>query len=454
MRRWSENVSAGNASSTQPDVNKRGDAVAYVSRQTNGIPGAPGTPQILVRGLPGGAPHIASVSTSGHPAAAAGAPTDLANPFDGRSDDPTKALVSGPSMSVIGDAVAFTSTAPNLVGGDTNGVSDVFVHDRRPGRTELVSVGRGGRPANGPSWGASFGYNERYVAFISRASNLVKGDHNGHADAFLRDLVSHRTYLVSRSRSCHGINGDVTDVAVTDGHYVAFSTAASNLVRHDTNRVSDVFVFGFAGGRCGRTTRVSTSSGGRQANGPSDHVAIGNYAKYIAFESTATNLVPHDTNGVQDVFWHLREGVCSWKPSLRGPKTLRVSVSHLTNHQANGPSYDPEISSAGRFVYFDSAASNLYFKDTDTRRDIYHRDIKTDYTPLITDGPTGGVEPSVSYHGTQVVYSGPTQRGVPVTLPRVGGASAASRVPAADTLLDVLHVSIDHESAPPPREFR
>jgi hypothetical protein len=460
--RYTKDITQGNQNSAHADINETGDEVAYVTSSTNIIPNVPGTPQVLVSHLPSGDTHLASVSSAGEPAANPAADLGIPNAFDADLN-PLTALVSGPSMSVTGTAVAFTSTAINLVAGDTNGVADVFVHDRLPNQTELVSVAADGGPANGPSWGASFGYQSRFVAFVSTASNLVKGDDNGHADAFLRDLATGKTQLVSSSDTCKEANADVTDVSVAEGRYVAFSTTASNLVARDTNGASDVFIKKLPTPRakCGDTKRASVASDGGQANGSSQNASLGGNGKYISFASTANNLVGGDNNHVQDIFWRIMGGTAAWaKKPIQGPKTLRVSVGHLNGTEANGPSFNPEMTVAGRFVYFDSAATNLFPKeDTDSTRDIYHNDIKTGFTTLSSrrDGrpcqsgafectggaPTGGVEPSVSYHGTQVVYLSLGKQ------MRDEGALVGT-----PGIVDVLLRHIGNESAPPPSDIR
>jgi hypothetical protein len=467
FKRYTVNLTLGDQHSTDVAINESGDYMAYVSGATNQVPGAPGTPQVYTQRLTTGAKRLASVGPGGVPAADPAADVSLVNPFvivATAAPDVTRQLVSGVDMSATGDSVTFTSTAANLVSGDVNGVSDVFVNGRRGTTTELVSRAANGGFANGPSWGASYGFNERWVAFISTATNLVRGfNPGGHAQAYLRDLRRGKTYPVSINARCKAGNGDVLDVAVSEGRYVAFTSDASNLVRRDTNRVSDIFVHEMFPHRkrCGITTRQSVSSTGRQANGPSQNVTMGVNGKYLAYESTATNLVRGDTNGVQDIFWRIRKDEAQWlRPIIRGPKTLRVSVSHLRGHQLNGPSFNPEITAAGRFTYFDSAATNVFKEDTDTIRDIYHHDLKSKWTTLSSrrDGrrcsrgdafecsegtPLGGVASAVSYHGTDIVFLS------------IGKNMRDQEPPSGEPgVVDALMRYLGPMSAPVPREYR
>lgn len=467
FKRYTINLTQGDLHSTNVAINEAGDTVAFISGASNQVPGAPATPQVYTLRLTNGVKKLASVSSSGVPAADPAADTSLLNPFNltpSAVPDYTKLLVSGVDMSATGDSVVFTSPAANLVNGDVNGVSDIFVHGRRGNRTELVSKPSRGGFANGPSWGAAYGYNERWVAFVSTATNLVKGVRtNGEPQAYLRDMRRGKTYMMSVNARCKAGNGPVHDVAVSEGRYVAFTSEASNLVRRDTNRVSDIFVHEVdpPRKRCGRTTRQSVSTTGRQANGPSQNVSMGVNGKYLAYESTATNLVRGDTNGVQDIYWRIRKDKASWlRPIIRGPKTLRVSIQHLTGKQLNGPSYHPEITAAGRFTYFDSAATNIFKEDKDTIRDVYHHDLKSDWTTLSSrrDGrrcsrgdafecsegsALGGVETAVSYHGTDIAF---------LSL----GKDMRDQDPPSGQfgVVDVLLRYLGPMSAPVPREYR
>lgn len=153
----------------------------------------------------------------------------------------------GPSISSSGRYVAFGSYATNLARHDTNGTWDVFVHDRRNGKTQRVSFGRRWRQANGPSAAAGMSpvisANGRFVLFDSMAANLVRGDRNGALDVFLRDRERRRTTLVSRaSDGQSGDAGSGLESMSASGRYATISSGADNLVPDDTNRADDVFL--------------------------------------------------------------------------------------------------------------------------------------------------------------------------------------------------------------------
>ena len=142
-----------------------------------------------------------------------------------------------PSISADGRYVAFGSDASNLVFGDTNRYVDTFVHDRQTGSTQRVSVASDGRQGNKGSGSPSISTNGRYVAFASWASNLVSGDTNGYADIFVHDRQTGVTQRVSLSSDGSQGNDDSYSPSIsTNGRYMAFTSRASNLVSGDTNK--------------------------------------------------------------------------------------------------------------------------------------------------------------------------------------------------------------------------
>jgi Tol biopolymer transport system component len=307
-----------------------------------------------------------------------------------------------PALSVDGRYIAFTSSANNLVPGDANGVPDVFLHDRRTARTFIVSVGSRGERANNarpsafPEAGShlvSMSSNGRYVVFRSAASNLVRGDTNDAADYFVRDVKAGSTKRVSVSSSGEQANADsrqpvgvVQWSASDDGRYVVFNSDASNLVGRDENNAEDVFVRDLVRGI---TRRVSVSSDGAQANRgvgdqdpssvftnnagsvfvvPENRTQLSYSAtpdgQYVAFSSGATNLVPRDTNEANDVYLrHIPSGT-----------TTLLSVAS-TGVGGDGASNAPVLSADGRFVAFQSAATNLVAGDTNEVEDIFVNEI-------------------------------------------------------------------------------
>lgn len=234
------------------------------------------------------------------------------------------------SMSANGRFVVFRSASSNLVHGDTNDAADYFLRDVGMKTTRRISVSSTGEEANADSrqpvgaaqWTVS--NDGRYVYFNSDASNLVPNDNNAAEDLFVRDTLKRTTRRVSVSSSGEEANSgvgtqdpsavfsnvgfllvepengsQVSYSATPDGEYILFSAAATNLVPGDTNETIDVFIRHVPSG----TTRLlSVSSNGVQGNGPSNSPMISADARFAVFSSSATNLVPGDTNGFDDVF--------------------------------------------------------------------------------------------------------------------------------------------------------
>jgi Tol biopolymer transport system component len=167
-----------------------------------------------------------------------------------------------------------------------------------------------------------------------------------------------------------------------DGRYVAFHSDASNLVAGDTNNARDIFV---RDRQMGTTERVSVHSNGAQGNDWSFDPAISDDGRYVAFESRASNLAPGYTNGTVDIFVRDR---------LMGT-TERVSVDS-NGTQANYDSYSPDISGDGRYVAFQSLASNLVSGDTNGVSDVFVRDRGSTPTPTSTTSPTPTPSPTGS----------------------------------------------------------
>ncbi|MGD8357149.1 MAG: PKD domain-containing protein [Lysobacterales bacterium] len=260
-----------------------------------------------------------------------------------------------PSISADGRYVAFWSYANNLVSSDTNGVPDVFVHDRDTGATERVSVASDGTQGNSYSYYPSISADGRYVAFWSYASNLVNSDINGVPDVFVHDRATGLTERVSVAIICTQSNSSSVYPSISaDGRYVAFWSIANNLVSSDTNGQYDVFVHDRD---TGVTERVSVANDGIQGNWNSYYPSISADGRYVAFWSYASNLVSSDTNGRPDVFVHDRDT----------GETIRVSTAG-DETQANSDSFHGTISPDGTLVAFSSYATNL----VPTGIDDYH----------------------------------------------------------------------------------
>src|SRR5437870_3702403 len=283
----------------------------------------------------------------------------------------------GSALSADGRFVAFDSAATDLVAGDTNGVSDVFVHDRQTGTTERVSVASDGAQGNGSSGLVTFAFppalsaDGRFIAFVSFATNLVASDTNGATDVFVHDRQTGTTERVSVASGGTESNAASLGPALSaDGRFVAFHSAATNLVAGDTNGATDVFVHDR---QTGTTERVSVASGGSQGDGFSAGPVLSADGRLVAFHSTATNLVARDTNGATDVFVHGRQT----------GTTERVSVAS-GGTQGNDSSAGPVLSADGGLVAFHSTATNLVSGDANGAYDVFVHELTVSTTTTST----------------------------------------------------------------------
>lgn len=196
----------------------------------------------------------------------------------------------GVSITLDGTYIAFGSSDSALVAGDTNNVSDIFVYNRVSHTTERVSIGYDGSQANNDSREeTAISADGRYVAFASRASNLVTDDTNNAQDIFVYDRINHTTERVSVASDGTQANGGSVGVSISaDGRYVTFTSSAANLVTGAT--LADAFVY----------DRVTHTI--QRVAGAGQDAMISADGKFIAFDSSASNLVPGDTNGLGDIF--------------------------------------------------------------------------------------------------------------------------------------------------------
>jgi len=255
-----------------------------------------------------------------------------------------------PALSANGRWLAFASAANNLLAGDDNGVDDVFLYDKQRKTLSRVSAGTTGAVNDGNSNFPSISATGRWIAFTSAADNLVGNDDNRHADIFLYDKKTGSLALISGP----GANGDSKSSSISgNGRYIAFASAASNLVNGDNNGKIDIFVYDV---KKATTTRVSQGIAA-ESNGDSANPSISANGRWIVFASSANNLVAADQNGVDDIFLF----------DLKTRQTQLLSVG------GNGSSYTPTISANGKWAAFASEASNLIANDNNGKRDIFLR---------------------------------------------------------------------------------
>jgi hypothetical protein len=350
----------GNDRSEYPSISADGRFVAFRSFATNLVPNdMNGVPDVFLHDRQSGVTTCVSVSSGG----AHG-----------------NAYSDGPSVSADGRFVAFYSGASNLVPGDTNENGDVFVRDLLSGTTELVSISSSGAQGDNWSWNPSISGDGRFVAFQTRATNLVPGDTNASEDIMVHDRISGTTTRVSVNSAGVQGNGNSRFPSISsDGRHVCFLSEATNLVTGDTNGSDDVFVHDL---QSSITTRVSVNSAGQQGNSQSFPGQLSADGRYVAFSSLSTNLVPGDTNGFSDGFVRDR----------RTGMTARVTVS-WSGGQVDDHTGADAISADGRFVVLGGRASNLVQGDTNGVDDAFVRDLQADGFVSLCDPGTADVMP-------------------------------------------------------------
>lgn len=303
-----------------------------------------------------------------------------------------------PQISANGRYIAFVSLASDLVPDDTNGVRDAFVRDTWAGTTTRISVSSTGEQANRlvHDNGLSITPNGRYVTFVSIATNLVPGDTNGTWDVFVRDMRTNTTSRVSVATDGTQGNGNsgLQGASISaDGRYVTFESVASTFVPNDPIGTSDIFVHDR---RSGSTTRVSVATDGTPANSISSDPVISGNGRYVAFNSFASNLVPNDTNGDYDIFLRDR-----WAGT-----TTRASLSY-TGGQANGRSLSRlAMTPSGRYLAFTSEASNLVPDDTNNLEDGFVRDLRTGTNSRVSVSSTGAQADRETFFGMSISPDG------------------------------------------------
>ncbi|MFC4534130.1 S8 family serine peptidase [Sphaerisporangium dianthi] len=381
-----EGAGQGDNDSWWPKLSNDGGAVVFASMASNLVPDDTNDDlDVFVTDLRTGAIERVSVAS------------------DGTQAD---AFSLVPTLSGDGRYVGFSSGATNLVPGDTNGQTDAFAHDRQTGRTEMLSVASDGGLSDGLTSQPALSGDARYAAFNSDATNLVSGDTNGRTDVFVRDRQTGTTERVSAGQGGAESDGNSREQSISaDGRFVAFESSATNLVAGDTNERIDVFVRDRQTGttelvaapegiepnspiisadgrmvvyigtgpkgwhiyrydRQARTsTLVSAAPGGGPANDWSFAPAVSADGETVAFYSYATDLAGPDGNGRTDVY--VRD--------MKAGKTERVSADPK-GVDGDGSSELPALSGNGRYVAFQSTSANLTTGDTNRRSDVFVHD--------------------------------------------------------------------------------
>jgi Tol biopolymer transport system component len=314
-----------------------------------------------------------------------------------------------PIVSPDGRFVLFASTANNLVLA-TNGNPiplivppriNVFLRDRTNGTTTLVSVNVNGvAGGNGDSIPADLSTNGRYAVFQSDASDLVPGDTNQVTDIFVRDLIAGTTTLVSTGLGGANASDSSRSPTMTpDGRYVAFVSMATNLVANDSNRIADVFVRDLLTGTTTLASVGATATNGTSAYpGTCEAPEITPDGRFVAFFSTATNLVPGVGGSGEIYVRDLVNSITSWA-STNAKSALQAGLI-----ATNAISYNHSISDDGQFVAFQTSPAPGSAKLTPGL--IVRYSLQTGLTDLVHTNAPVAMTPSTEAHNLEMTSDG------------------------------------------------
>ena len=285
-----------------------------------------------------------------------------------------------PYLSDDGNLVVFSFPSDVLLASDTNGFQDVFLRDRSNATTQRISVDTNGEDPNDQSSLPYISPDGRYVLFSTRASDIILSPiSNGHDQIVLFDRANNTYEFISVTDAGVLGNGNSMVAGLSDdGRFIAFRSGGSNFVENDTNALTDVFV---RDRTLGTTVRVSLTYQGFESSGAAMGVAFSRDGRYVVWSSSASDLVPDDTNNKSDVF--LRD--------LLLETTERISVDSAGNQStgSSGGRWQISVSGDGRLVVFLSSSDDLVLNDTNTYSDIFLRDRALGTTTRVNVSETG-----------------------------------------------------------------
>lgn len=378
--------SQGNNHSQTASISADGRFVVFASYASNLVPGTIGHRQIYLRDLQTNTTKIVSVNNN---------------------DEPGNLDSNLPTISSNGNFVAFSSGATNLVSGTPDNFTHIYVRDLQSNTTTRVSVASNSDVANHPSQNPSISADGRYVTFHSSANNLdSRATHLGVFQVYVHDRQTGQTNLVSLTHDNKQPNQQSRFPSISaNGRYVAYDTFASNMLPGQTGFRRHIYIFDRV---TNQTTQVSVNSAGEAGNNESSYASVSEDGRFVAFQSYATNLVPGDTNGFIDVF--VRD--------MQNAQTFRASVAS-DGTQGDEDSGLPSISADGRFVAFQSLATNLVSDDTNHRADVFVHDLNSAQTTRVsvssnaTEGNDQSVGGKISGNGSFISFTSEANNLVP-----------------------------------------
>ena len=381
-----DNVS-GDVSAYSGNISQDGRFVVFDSKANNlTTPSTTGNgTKIFIRDRLASATQLVSQSTSGVQANNGG---------------------TSPRISTDGRYVVFSSASTNLVSGDTNGKEDIFIRDRKLNTTRLVSVTSAGTQGNNTSFDASVSADGQYITFSSFATNLTSPSPQTFSGVYVKNMSNGAITLVSKSSQ--GIaNASSRWARIScEGRIITFASNANNLTSGDTTNSGNIkwrtYIVDMLNPSDPQYVRGN-------ANGSNGSGSISCNGNYITFSSSSSDLVPGDTNNKHDIFLYDRANDAI--------KNVSVDSSGMF---ANGNSYyGGSVSNDGKYVVFDSEATNLVAGDANGYSDVFIRNVQAGTTELISRDSSGSLSngntsfPSISSDGKYVSYR--TQTASPAT---------------------------------------
>jgi Tol biopolymer transport system component len=339
-----EDGQEGDGDSINPVISADGRFVAFESQAENFVTGdGNGTRDIFVRDRVLGT-------------------TELVSMVNGQAGDGDS---RHPAISDDGRFVTFYSTSSDLTPNDGNGVGDVFLYDQQNGTMTAVSMTAQGQTGDLESRNPAVSGDGQFVAFESLATDLAANDGNNASDIFLYSRQNGSLTRISINNDgeegdSHSYKPDLS----ADGSAVVFQSLAENLWESDSNDKSDVFIYYHDQNNQSLIERASVADGGGQSNGDSGSASVSADGSYVVFSSFANNLAGGEIYGTnQDIYLYDRQAGA----------VERISAD-LLSQEPDGASVNPDISADGRFVSFDSIASNLVENDSNSHVDVFVRD--------------------------------------------------------------------------------
>ncbi len=305
------------------------------------------------------------------------------------ADTPANSSSSQPAITPDGRYVVFQSSATNLTEDALTAENNIFRYDRQTDTMLVITTAADLDCAN-----PSISSDGRYIVFESAATNLIPDDDNETTDIFLYDVSEDSFRLVSPGILGLG-NGESTNPKISsDGQHIAFQSEADNLIVNDLNTVSDIFLFDVLSSE---VQLVSQSSEGGVANGESISAVLSSDGRYVAYVSLADDIVNIDESGVYQVFLF---------DSLNETTVL---ISKVGSVIGDSDSTRPSISADGTFIVFQSTATNLVAGDENAYGDVFAYSVSSEaISKVSSDGDTAGdknsLNGSISPDGSLIVF--------------------------------------------------